>query len=129
MASAPRDRKLSILNEAIRRDAAELTAGLREILGAQLVAYIGDVRETQAVRDWAEGTRQPSAATIERLRVAYRAATLLEPRESRVAIQAWFQGLNPGLRDQSPAKVIREGEPDRISAAVLSAARSFVGAV
>ena len=121
------DLELGVFNDAIRRDASELTTGLREILGAQLVAYLGSVRETRAVREWAEGTRRPSAATVERLRLAYRAARLLERRESRGVVQAWFQGLNPQLQDESPAKVIREGNPDQVGAAVLAAARSFAG--
>jgi hypothetical protein len=119
------DLELGIFNDAIRRDASELTEGLREILGAQLVAYLGSVRETRAVREWAEGTRRPSAATIERLRLAYRAARLLELGESRGVVQAWFQGVNPQLQDESPAKAIREGNPNQVGAAVLAAARSF----
>ena len=122
------DLELSIFNDALRRDAAELTDGLRQILGAQLVAYLGSVRETRAVREWAEGTRRPSAATVQRLQLAYRAAGLLERRESHGVVQAWFQGLNPQLHDQSPAKMIRDGDPEEIGAAILSAARSFAGA-
>lgn len=121
------DLELGVFNDAIRRDASELTDGLREILGAQLVAYLGNVRETRAVREWAEGSRRPSEATVERLRLAYRVARLLERRESRGIVQAWFQGLNPQLHDESPAKVIREGRPDQVGAAILSAARSFAG--
>lgn len=121
------DLELGVFNDSIRRDASELTDGLRSILGAQLVAYIGGVRETRAVREWAEGSRRPSAAVVERLRLAYRAARLLERRESRGVVQAWFQGLNPQLQDESPAKLIREGDPENVGAAVLSAARSFAG--
>lgn len=85
------------------------------------------MRETRAVREWAEGSRRPSAAVVERLRLAHRAARLLERRESRGVVQAWFQGLNPQLHDESPAKIIREGEPENVGAAVLSAARNFAG--
>lgn len=121
------DLELGVFNDSIRRDASELTDGLRSILGAPLVAYIGGVRETRAVREWAEGSRRPSAAVVERLRLAYRAARLLERRESRGVVQAWFQGLNPQLQDESPAKVIREGDPESMGATVLSAARNFAG--
>ena len=121
------DLELDVFNDSIRRDASQLTDGLRSILGAQLVAYIGGVQETRAVREWAEGSRRPSAMVIERLRLAYRAARLLERRDSSGVIQAWFQGLNPQLEDESPAKIIREGEPSMVGAAVLSAARSFAG--
>jgi len=121
------DLELGVFNDSIRRDASELTEGLRSILGAQLVAYIGGVRETRAVREWAEGLRRPSSAVVERLRLAYRAARLLERRESSGVVQAWFQGLNPQLEDASPARLIRESDPESVGAAVLAAARSFAG--
>jgi hypothetical protein len=35
-------------------DKAELGIGLLGVLGANLVAYLGNVRETRAVRQWAE---------------------------------------------------------------------------
>ena len=35
---------------SIRSDVAELVGQLRELLGAQLVAYLGSVTETRAVR-------------------------------------------------------------------------------
>lgn len=119
--------ELGVFNDSLRRDAANLAEGLRAILGATLVAYIGDVRETRAVREWVEGARKPSALVVERLRLAYRAAKLLERRESQAVVQAWFQGLNPQLDDVSPARVIREGEPSDVGASVLAAARSFAG--
>ncbi len=34
-----------------------LVKELRELRGARLVAYLGGVRETRAVRHWADGTR------------------------------------------------------------------------
>lgn len=123
------DRELGVFNDAIRRDARELADGLREILGAQLVAYLGSVRETRAVREWAEGTRRPSAATVERLRLAYRVARLLEQAEGPGVVQAWFQGSNPQLEDKSPARVIREGAPHQVDASVLAAARRFASTV
>jgi hypothetical protein len=122
------DLELGVFNDAIHRDAAALATDLREILGAPLVAYIGGVRETRAVRQWAEGTRQPQPAVVERLRLAYRVARLVQAREGRPVTQAWFQGLNPQLGDVSPARVLREGLADEVGAQVLAAARTFVGA-
>jgi len=119
--------ELGVFNDAIKRDSAELTVGLRSILGAQLVAYIGGVGETRAVREWAQGVRRPSAPVVERLRLAYQVARLLERRESSAVVQAWFQGLNPQLEDESPAKVIREGTPNVVGKAVIAAARTFAG--
>ncbi len=121
------DLELGVFNDAIRRDSGELAEGLRAILGAPLVAYIGSVRETRAVREWANGIRRPSIAVVGRLRLAYRVAKLIEQREGRGVAQSWFQGLNPQLDDESPARVIRDGDAEGVGARVLGAARNFVG--
>lgn len=42
--------ELAAYNEAVSRSAAELVTALRELLGAKLVAYLGKVKETRAVR-------------------------------------------------------------------------------
>lgn len=55
-----------------------LVKELHELLGAGLVAYLGGVKETRAVRQWVEGTRRiASGEDVARLRVAYQAAALL----------------------------------------------------
>jgi hypothetical protein len=110
---------------SIRSDIAELVGQLREILGAQLVAYLGSVSETRAVRQWAEGTRKPPAEAIRRLRLAYQVAGLLTERDHPRVVQAWFQGMNPRLEDIAPARLIREGNPDEVGPRVLAAARVF----
>ncbi|WP_104131454.1 hypothetical protein [Cryobacterium sp. M91] len=110
---------------SIRSEIAELVGQLREILGAQLVAYLGSVSETRAVRQWAEGTRKPPAEAIRRLRLAYQVAGLLAERDHPRVVQAWFQGMNPRLEDIAPARLIREGNPDEVGPRVLAAARAF----
>jgi len=126
--SVLRQEELVAHNESIRFDAAALVSGLREMLGAQLVAYIARVNETRAVREWAEGDRLPRPDALQRLRTAYRAAALLRQHESARTVQAWFQGLNPMLEDRSPARVLRDGDPDEDGPAILTAARAFAAA-
>lgn len=105
---------------------SQLVAELRELLGAKLVAYLGGVKETRAVRQWAEGEREVSGETdLRRLRLAYQAAKLLAERDTPAVVQAWFQGLNPNLDDQAPARLLREGALDEVGAQVLAAARQF----
>ncbi|MGO1181507.1 MAG: hypothetical protein ACTHZ5_01300 [Micrococcaceae bacterium] len=104
----------------------ELVSGLRSMLGAKLTAYLGGVKETRAVRQWASGERVPSDAVVQRLRLAYQVAgLLLESQNSENIVQAWFQGMNPQLEDQSPARILREGDLDAMGSNVLSAARAF----
>jgi hypothetical protein len=110
---------------SVRSDVAELVVKLRELLGAKLVAYIGSVNETRAMRQWADGDRVPSADVIRRLRLAYHVAGMLAERDQPRVIQAWFQGMNPLLDDAAPARILREGDADDSGRQVLAAARAF----
>ncbi len=105
---------------------AELVTSLRDLLGAKLVAYLGGVKETRAVRQWADGTRDIANPTVaERLRLAYRAASMISQRDSKEVAQAWFQGLNPFLDDRAPARLLRDGDLESDGARVIAAARQF----
>lgn len=111
---------------ATRYTPAELVTQLRELLGARLVAYLGGVKETRAVREWATGNRTiQDPEVVERLRLAYRVARLITLRDTPGVAQAWFQGLNPQLEDRSPASVLRAGPLDEVGVSVLAAARAF----
>jgi len=117
---------LAAYGEAARMSQAELVAALRALLGAKLVAYLGGVKETRAVRQWAEGSRTLGNDTdVERLRVAYRVARLITARDTPAVAQAWFQGLNPILDDRVPARVLREEDLAESGPLVLAAARQF----
>jgi len=119
---------LRAYEEAIRLSPAELVSRLREDLGAKLVAYLGSVTETRAVRQWAEGTRAPSNEVINRLRTTYQISALLRQRDTASVVQAWFQGMNPQLDDVAPARLLREGDLKNVGPRVLAAARAFAAA-
>ncbi|TDW26920.1 hypothetical protein [Cryobacterium psychrophilum] len=112
--------------DSLRLTPAEIVEGLRDTLGAKLVAYLGDVRETRAVREWADNVRTPSDETLQRLRAAFYVMALLRDRESAATVASWFQGMNPELEDMAPARVLREQDLATAGPAVLAAARSFV---
>ena len=126
MTVSPARPDLAAYTAATRLEPAVLVKELREMLGAQLVAYLGGVKETRAVRQWAEGTRRIAAGDdLARLRLAYQAATLLAERDSVSVVQAWFTGLNPTLDDRSPARLLREDDLSAAGPQVLAAARQF----
>jgi hypothetical protein len=111
---------------AVRSTFPEVAGALRELLGPRLVAYLGAVRETRAVHQWAEGARAPSDAVQQRLRVALQVASMVAEAEGPRIAQAWLQGLNPQLDDRSPARLLREGELQEVGPAVIGAARAFL---
>lgn len=118
---------LAAYDEAARMTAAELVAAVRPLLGDRLVAYLGRVKETRAVRAWADGTREiANDETIERLRIAYRIARMICERDKPQVAQAWMQGLNPLMEDRAPALLLREGDINDVGPQVLAAARQFV---
>ncbi|MGH3118591.1 MAG: hypothetical protein ACRDQ2_16055 [Gaiellales bacterium] len=112
--------------EAMRLPFQDLVAELRNLLGPRLVAYIGSVKETRAVHQWSEGSREPDVETKRRLRDAFVVARMLVNTEPPAVVQAWFQGLNPALDDRSPARLLREGDLDDVSPQVIGAARVFL---
>jgi len=52
-------------------------------------------------------------------------AGILIERESAKIVQAWFQGMNPELGDQSPAALLRVEWLDDVGPRIIAAARSF----
>lgn len=111
--------------DAMRSTLPELVIKLRDIVGARLVAYIGNVKSTRPVADWAAGTRTPGERDVDRLRLAYQIAALLREQNEAVTVQSWFKGMNPALNDVSPARVLREGAPDEVGPDVMAAAKAF----
>jgi hypothetical protein len=117
---------LAAHEEVLRLNLPQVARKLTDLLGGRLVAYVGGVKETRAVRQWIEGDRQPQGDTEARLREALIVAIMLSKKEKVGTIQAWFQGLNPLLDDRSPARLLRDGDLAKIGPEVRSAARAFL---
>jgi hypothetical protein len=117
---------LAAHTRAMRASFPEVASELRELLGARLVAYLGGVRETRAVHQWADDDRQPSTEVQQRLRLALQVTLPIAEADSKEIAQAWFQGLNPQLDDRSPARMLRDGDFEEAGPAVVAAARAFL---
>lgn len=111
---------------AIRLPLPEAATELSRILGLKLTAYLGSVKETRAVSEWAAGSREPSAGVQRRLRLALQVADAIARVDGDEVARAWFQGLNPQLGDRSPARLLREGDLDEVGPEVVGAARAFL---
>jgi hypothetical protein len=117
---------LAAYEEVMRAPMDAVVKELTELLGTKLVAYLGGVKETRAVRQWAQGERSVGNPDDElRLRTALQVAKVISSRDTAAVAQAWFQGLNPQLDDRSPARLLREGDVENAGRSVLVAARSF----
>lgn len=120
-------RALTAYNASIREDLPAVVDELRRVLGAKLVAYITGATSTRQVREWAEGTHRPVSDTQQRLRTAYRVTHLIGDSEGYGVVPTWFQGMNPHLGDSSPARTLRDEDPEDAGPRVVAAADAFVG--
>ena len=92
-------------------------------LGPVLCAYIVGAPTTTALDEWHRDSSKIESATAGRLRAAALVAEGLAELETPRVIQAWLQGLNPELDDQSPLVLLREGDPDDLRAVITAAYR------
>jgi hypothetical protein len=96
--SSPARPGLEAFERSVRLPVPQLVTEVRDLLGAKLVAYLGGVRETRAVRQWADGDRGVQDRVDEqRLRLAHQIASLIAQKDNPGVVEAWFQGLNPQL--------------------------------
>ena len=58
---------LAAHQRVVRMDGRQVVGQLVDLLGARLVAYLGGVSETRAVREWLEGKREMRADAHARL--------------------------------------------------------------
>lgn len=117
---------LEAYDHAARVEFPVVVKELCDILGPKLVAYIAEVREVRAVRQWSSDEREARPPIPERLRFALQVALLISHHDSPGVARAWFQGLNPQLDDRSAARLLRSGDLDDVGPLILSAARAFV---
>lgn len=117
---------LQALRESVELELPEIVTQLQAMLGAKLVAYVGNVKNTRPVGDWAAGRRAPGKADEERLRLAFQASRLLSERYSATNIQSWMMGANLALEYEAPARLIKNADMAAdVARDVMSAAMSF----
>jgi hypothetical protein len=117
--------------ETLRHSAGDTVARLVEILGARLVAVIGDVKQTRTVREWIEG-QGPQGNRLQILRFALQVAETIKQHYGEETAQSWFQGLNHHLLDRAPALVLKSANDAQLDVVlseektVLDALRNFL---
>lgn len=107
---------------AISSDIREVVKQLVDMLGATMVAAIGGVSETRAVKQWMTD-REPQRPHV--LRFALQLGWVICEKGDRNMARAWFQALNPHLNDSVPLLLLRERPLADIQGPVMAAARAF----
>lgn len=102
----------------------DLVARLVDAIGRKLTAYVGGVRNVREVDRWLAGDAI-DAEQESRFGLALRVVDILLENEPPEIVQSWLIGLNPGLGDRVPLRLLREQPVDSITADLLAAARAM----
>jgi hypothetical protein len=108
--------------EAVQASVQDIATTLQDLLSRRVTAYLAGVRDAKTVSRWSNGEiteiRVPDVE--ERLRTAYRIATLMRDTLPAPTIKAWFLSLNPSIGNVAPVQAIRDGRgSEAIAAASL----------
>ena len=109
---------------AISKPIRDVVRELDESLGTTMVAAIGGVSETRAVKRWMTD-REPQRPHV--LRFALQLAWIICEKSDRHAARAWFQGVNPHLNDGVPLLLLRQRQLSEVQGPLMAAARAFKG--
>jgi hypothetical protein len=122
----------ALFPEILRMDMPTVVTELVKIVGRGITAAIAGVKDRRTVSSWIRlrldtKAMGPTAARLDRLRVALRFALVLSRYESKAVVSAWFCGVNPYLaNNQTPAQVIRDGDLSKEGESLAIAARILV---
>lgn len=110
-------------SEAMSLPISAVVQSLVDLLGATMVATAGGVKETRAVQQWIDGSREPQRPHV--LRFALQIALMISTSATTDRARAWFNGANPHLEDRVPLFVLRDGTLEEIQGPLMFAARAF----
>ena len=117
---------LAAHRRAVQASFSEIVTELAQILGKKLTAYIAGVKDTRVIDRWMQGGIEPYRDAESRLRLAYQMGKTLSEHDSPRIVQAWFTGLNPELQDRAPARLLKDGDVEKVGPELLNAMRAFL---
>lgn len=97
----------------------------REVLGTRMTAYLCGLDSDTQIQEWIMGLSQPSEVSVERLRLATQAVSIIEEWDGRDIARSWLAGRNPIL-GMAPLQLLRGNEPVDAGPKMLAAARAFI---
>jgi len=116
---------LAAHREALRFPIPEIVKQLVNLIGRNLAASVGGVRDVRAVDRWMNGSEHYGDAE-QRLRFAFQLVRMLAEREDLTVIQSWLAGLNPKRGDRVPLRLMREKVLETVAPEIMGAARAFL---
>lgn len=117
----------TLASRHVRLSIHEVVAELAAVLGAPLVAALGEVRDTRSVRQWISNEASPKHD--HRLRFALQVVDLIRTREPNDVVRAWFAGMEPNLDDENPIMLLVKHDDTQTRRRILEAARQFISEV
>jgi hypothetical protein len=109
-------------DHAISSNIRDVVRELVDVLGATMVAAIGGVGETRAVKQWMSD-RDPQRPHV--LRFALQLAWVICENGDKHMARAWFSASNPHLNDNVPLLLLRQRDLSDVQASLMAAARAF----
>ncbi len=112
------------IESAYRLSAPAVVRELIESIGSSSASEIGGVKNTRSIYQWLNGEREPER--LESLRLAVQVARVLrDAGESQPTISAWFNGVNPRLNYETPARMLSTHCVADAGGTIMAAALAF----
>jgi hypothetical protein len=104
----------------------QLADFLVERIGLQMTAMGTGLGDGRPVRSWQAETAQPRPVTLERLRLLFRVAHVIDRLYGPETARAFLRSATRFLGNRAPLEVIADDDLDEAQPAVLGAVRGFL---
>ena len=114
-------------NQNIEPPISKVTMQLQTVLTQQIVAYSIGFDDGRDIGKIAREEIVPSPEIEEKLRFLSCVVEILKSSDGDQTIRSWMLGMKDWLNDESPASIIRTGDPkSKELESILESARAFV---
>lgn len=115
----------NIEKKAKEYDVKEISASLKNQLGARMATYISGRSDARVLDLWISGKEKPNSVEELRLRYGYWAMALIVSEYGVETAISAFMGMNPYLGDEAPASWLRDHEKEEDFREVVIAAQTL----
>lgn len=97
-------------------------------LGVRMIAVGVGLSDGRPVRSWQDQTAKPRPGTLDKLRLLYRVAYIVDHYYDGDTARAFLRSASPMLGNRAPLEVIADDELPEAQPAALGAVRAFLEA-